>query len=52
MISKKYRRLLDSLILLGAVISGVAGNVGIAIAGIAVYLLSDNIDKLRKDIEG
>ena len=38
---------LDILVLLGAIISGMAGNIGMAIAGIGIFLLGITIDRMK-----
>ena len=43
---QELREYLDISVLLAVIVSGLVGNVGLAVAGIAVYLLSDVIDKM------
>jgi len=42
----ELKEYLDVSVLLAVIVSGLVGNVGLAVAGIAVYLLSDAVSKM------
>ena len=53
MVARQLRRIVDTVILLISAYAGaIVGNAPLAVAGIAVYLLSDNIDKIVNDMKG
>jgi len=42
----EFREYLDVSVLLTVIVSGLVGNVGLAVAGIGVYLLADAVGKM------